>query len=270
LDNQIQDMDLAVNVTPSSTPGSFQEMPELLSPASGAATASHSKFEFILTLDQPRLVRKITAELLDRGVATTPITWKVQSRQGPEQPWADHVSGNQVASTTLAVDTFITAKQIRLTGEAGSPVQFQSIEAFGHPPTVPIAGQDVMAGASANTNLRGTSASSALFLIDEDLSTTAKSDGSRLDHTITFPEAVELSTLRLHWGEMGSNFSHVVVAGLTEACPTWVRLATWSGPGDLPLLTLPLEGKVKAIRVRCLGTSPLTIREVQVLGMSAH
>jgi hypothetical protein len=167
------------------------------------------------------------------------------------------------------VDTFITAKQIRLTGAADSPVQFQSIEAFAHPPTIPLAGQDVMAGASANTNLRGTSASSALFLVDEDLSTTVKSDGSRLDHTITFPEAVELSTLRLLWGGMGSNFSHVVIAGLTESLPTWVRLATWSGPGELPLLTLPLEGKVKAIRIRCLGTSTLTIREAQVLGVSA-
>lgn len=269
LDNQIQDLDLAVNVTPSSTPGSFQDMPELLASTSGKATTSHSKFEFILTLDRPRLVRKITAGLLDRGGTTTLITWKVQSRQGPEQPWADHVSGNQVASTTLAVDTFITAKQIRLTGGADSPVQFHSIEAFGHPPTVPMDGLDVRAGATASTNLRGTSTSSAMFLIDEDLSTTVKSDGSRLDHTLTFPEPVELSTLRLHWGEMGAHFSNVVVAGLTESQPTWIRLATWAGPGGLPSLTLPLEGKVKALRIRCLGTSTLTIREAQVLGVSA-
>jgi hypothetical protein len=269
LDNQIQDVDLAVNVTPSSTPGSFQDMPDLLAPASGTATASNSKFEFILTLDRPRLVRKITAELLDRGVATTPISWKVQARQGPDQPWADHVSGNQVASTTLAVDTFITAKQIRLTGEAGSPIQFQCIEVFGQPPISPAGGRDVTSGASAITNLRGSSASSALFLIDEDLSTTVRSDGSKLDHTLTFPETIDLSTLRLLWEGMGSNFSQVVVSGLTDDLPTWVRLAVWSGPGESPSLTLPLEGRVKALRIRCLGTSTLAVREAQLLGTPA-
>jgi hypothetical protein len=265
LDNQLQALKLQINATPGSDTPQFQDAPDLLIAPGLDASPSDSRFDFIFNLDAPTQIRKLRGILQNTMVPTVRVNWRVLTRSTPDQSWSEHVSGTQEVGESLEVDTFITAKEVRLLGTATAPIQFRHLAAFGHPP---LEAEDApqVAGITSRTNLRETTTPSAHFLVDGNLSTGAVSGSSSLDHTLNLPSPVQLSKVVLHWGEMGADFTDVTVLGMTDELPTWVRLGTWSGPSSEPSALIPLTGRVNALRIHCKGTRPIGLWEVQVFG----